>query len=104
MQNNKHASCISVVAGFPSSSSALLSVSVLSLSVSLDSSAPFTVNLANRASSGHCFRKTHNYALKHNFVEVSWTRQPSTIESSESGKYSINSEDLDGTIDVKESD
>jgi hypothetical protein len=45
--------------------------------------------LRYRASSDHCFRKTHNYALKHNFVAVSWTRQPSARESSESGKYSV---------------
>jgi hypothetical protein len=39
----------------------------------------------------HCFRKTHNYALKHNLVAVSWTRQPSVRESSESDKYSLKS-------------
>ena len=45
--------------------------------------------LRYQASPDHCFRKTHKYALKHNFVAVSWTRQPSARGSSESGKYFV---------------
>jgi len=45
--------------------------------------------LRYRASSDHCFRKTYNFALEHDFVAVSWTRQPSARESSESGKYFV---------------
>jgi hypothetical protein len=46
MQNDKHAYYISVIAGFPSLPSTSLLVFVLSLSVLLDSSASFTVDLA----------------------------------------------------------
>jgi hypothetical protein len=45
MQNDKHAYYISVITSFPLSPSTSLSVSVLSLLVSLGSSASFTVDL-----------------------------------------------------------
>ena len=47
------------------------------------------LSLRYQDSTDHYFRETHNYALKRSFVAVSWTRQRSVRESSESGKYSV---------------
>jgi hypothetical protein len=45
--------------------------------------------LRYQASSGCCFRKIYNCGLEQNFVAVPWTRQPSTREDLDSGKYSV---------------